>query len=88
VETYLSDYRTVQGLMIPHLSETRVQAAKATHKMTVEKVVLNPKLDDALFGKPAGATLPPARVFTAAPTASVASPGANAPAAPAAGAAR
>jgi hypothetical protein len=78
VETYLSDYRSVEGLKIPYLSETRVQGVRATHKMAVEKVALNPKLDDALFTKPAPVPLSPARVFTVAPTASAPSPGASA----------
>lgn len=52
VETYPSDYRSVDGLMIPYVSETRVEGAHEARKLTVEKVVLNPKLDDALFSKP------------------------------------
>jgi len=81
VETYLSDYRTVEGVVIPYLSETRVQGVRATHKMTIEKVSLNQNLDEALFVKPRSAVLPPQRVFTVAPTASAMNPGANAPAA-------
>ena len=69
VGTYLSDYRDVQGLKIPYMFETRVEGVHFNHKMTVEQVALNPKLDDALFGKPAPAQLSPARVFKTAPTA-------------------
>jgi hypothetical protein len=36
--------------------------------MMVETVALNPKLDDALFGKPDPAVLPAKRVFTVAAT--------------------
>jgi hypothetical protein len=79
VETYLSDYRTVDGVVLPYVSETRVQGVRATHKMTVEKVALNPRLDDALFAKPTPAPLPPARVFTVAPSASASSPAAGSP---------
>jgi len=80
VETYLSDYRKVEGLMIPYVSETRVQGVRAAaHKMTVEKVALNPKLDDGLFVKPAPATIAPPRAFTVvAPAASASNPGVNA----------
>jgi len=82
VETYLSDYHSIDGVLIPYLSETRVQGVRATHKLTVEKVALNSKLDDALFGKPSPAVLPPKKVFTvAATTAGIASPGAISPAA-------
>jgi hypothetical protein len=87
VETYLGDYRTVEGgrVVLPYLAETRVQGAHFNHKMTVEKVALNPKLDDSLFGKPAPASLPAAKVFTTvAPTVSAATPATKASAAPAA----
>jgi outer membrane lipoprotein-sorting protein len=67
VETYLSDYRNVEGVVIPYLSETRVQGVRGTHKMAIEKVAINQELNDALFGKPASAALPPQRVFTVAP---------------------
>jgi outer membrane lipoprotein-sorting protein len=82
VQTYLSDYRTVDGVKIPYVSETRVQGVTATHKMMIEKVAFNQKLDDSLFAKPGSAVLPPQRVFTVAPTASAANPGAVPPAAP------
>ena len=55
VENYLRDYRQVSGLTIPYASETRVDGVTQTRRMTIEKVVLNPKLDDQLFGKPVGA---------------------------------
>jgi outer membrane lipoprotein-sorting protein len=54
VENYLRDYRQVGGLLIPYVSEAKVEGVAQTRKMTVEKVVLNPKLDDQLFGKPVG----------------------------------
>ncbi len=49
---YLRDYKDVNGLMIPYVSETEVQGYKTTHKMIIESVVVNPKLDDSLFTKP------------------------------------
>jgi outer membrane lipoprotein-sorting protein len=52
VETYLHDYRSVDGLMIPFVSETRVQGARASHDMTLEKVELNPRIEDSAFAKP------------------------------------
>ncbi len=69
VEVYYRDYRLVNGLQIPHILETRVlpvtqpaAAAKAApvqaEKIMIEKVVVNPKLEDALFAKPQIAAAP------------------------------
>ncbi len=63
VEIYFRDYRPVSGLQIPFLLETKVlPVAKTalgfkdppipTEKIMVEKVVVNPKLDEGLFAKP------------------------------------
>ena len=52
VAIYLSDYRTVNGLMIPHLIETRVEGVRRTEKIQIEKVVVNPPLDPSRFAKP------------------------------------
>jgi len=52
VFVYLRDYKPVQGLMVPHVFETAVQGYKETHKMVIESVVINPKLEDSLFSKP------------------------------------
>ena len=52
VENYLRDYRKVNDLLIPFVSEARVETAPQPRKMTVDKVVLNPPLDDKLFRKP------------------------------------
>jgi len=53
VENYLRDYRKVDGVLIPFVSESKVETATQTRKITVDKVVLNPQLEDSLFGKPA-----------------------------------
>lgn len=63
VEIYYRDYRSVNGLQIPFLLETRVlpsegsasktaQAAVSAEKIVIEKIVLNPKLDNSLFARP------------------------------------
>lgn len=65
VEVYYRDYRPVSGLQVPFVLETRVVAAAplakgvkvsgptySPEKITIEKVVVNPKLDDSLFSKP------------------------------------
>jgi hypothetical protein len=46
------DFRSVQGLRVPFVLETAVDGYDDTHKMIIEKVALNPQLDDALFVKP------------------------------------
>jgi len=52
VAIYLREYKPVQGLMVPHLLETAVEGYRDTHKMVIESVVVNPKLEDELFSKP------------------------------------
>jgi len=52
VAIYQRDFQNVQGLMFPFLLETAVDGYRETHKMVIEKVVVNPKLEDALFAKP------------------------------------
>ena len=63
VEVYYRDYRTVDGLQMPFEMETRVlPVAKNSlglrdtpvppEKIIIEKVVVNPKLDEKLFTKP------------------------------------
>jgi len=63
VEIYYLNYQAVNGLQIPFVLETRVlPVAKSSRfaaepptpaeKITIEKVAVNPKLDDALFTKP------------------------------------
>jgi len=63
VEVYYRDYRPVNGLQIPFVLETRVLPVAKTatgfrdtpvppEKITIEKVMVNPKLDDSQFAKP------------------------------------
>jgi hypothetical protein len=52
VYVYQRDFRSVQGLMMPFVLETTVDGYPDTHKMLIEKVAVNPKLDDARFAKP------------------------------------
>ncbi len=51
VFTYLRDYRPVNGLMIPHTLETDVEGVPGGEKIVIDRVVLNPKVDDARFTK-------------------------------------
>jgi hypothetical protein len=52
VAIYSRDYKPVNGLMIPYVLETAVQGVKDTEKIHVEKVTLNPALDQTRFAKP------------------------------------
>jgi len=52
VWVYQRDFRSVQGLMVPFVLETAVDGYRDTHKMMIEKVGLNPVLDDTLFVRP------------------------------------
>jgi hypothetical protein len=63
VEIYLRDYRPVSGLQIPFLLETRVLPVAKTvlglkdppvppERTIIDRVVVNPTLDEALFSKP------------------------------------
>jgi len=75
VEVYYRDYRNVNGLQIPFVLETRVlpvrmgqhESAAQSEKTVIEKVTVNPKLDDALFTK---ASLEPKNVAAGATQAS------------------
>jgi hypothetical protein len=49
---YQRDFRSVQGVMIPFVLETAVDGYRGTHKTIIEKVTVNPKLGEGLFGKP------------------------------------
>ena len=52
VYVYQRDFRPVQGLMVPFELETAVDGYRDTHKMVIEKVALNPSLDDSMFIRP------------------------------------
>jgi outer membrane lipoprotein-sorting protein len=52
VEIYYRDYRSVGGLVIPFVRETVVENASPSRKINIEKVVLNPRLEDNTFAKP------------------------------------
>ena len=47
------DFRQVDGgVKVPFVQETSVEGYRETHKMQLEKVAVNPKLDDTRFIKP------------------------------------
>ena len=52
VWVYQRDFRPVRGLMIPFVVETAVDGYPQTHKIVLDQVAVNPKLDAATFAKP------------------------------------
>ncbi len=52
VATYFRDYRSVNGMMFPYLLETAVEGVNQTEKVQLERIVLNPKLDQSRFTMP------------------------------------
>jgi hypothetical protein len=52
VETYYRDYQPVDGLMVPFVLETKAEKVTQTRKIVVEKVDLNPQLEDTAFVRP------------------------------------
>jgi len=52
VWVYQRDFRSVHGVMIPFVLETIVDGYPQTHKIVLDKVAVNPKLDAATFAKP------------------------------------
>lgn len=52
VESFFRDYRDVQGLKIAFEIISRTPGASPKQKMIIEKVELNPPLDDSRFTKP------------------------------------
>ncbi|MDZ7292911.1 MAG: outer membrane lipoprotein-sorting protein [candidate division KSB1 bacterium] len=55
VDTYLSDYKPVDGLVFPHAIESKVKG-QTMNQMTVEKIELNVPVDEAMFKMPAKTT--------------------------------
>ena len=52
-DTILGDYKEVEGLVIPHSIDGGQKGAPGRQVITITKVELNPKIDDARFVMPA-----------------------------------
>ena len=52
VTVFYRDYRRIEGLQIPTTLEIGAGSAKIPDKMVIERVALNPTLDDRMFGRP------------------------------------
>jgi outer membrane lipoprotein-sorting protein len=51
IETYMSDYKELNGLMVPYSTEVKIQGQSAA-VMKAEKIELNAKLDKKIFEFP------------------------------------
>ena len=54
VSVLYRDYKTIEGLKIPTTLEIGAGSAKAPDKMVIERIAVNPPLDDRVFSKPGG----------------------------------
>lgn len=52
VSVLYRNYQTVDGLQIPLMIESGSETIKVMDKMVIEKIILNPPLDDQVFAKP------------------------------------
>ena len=52
VSVYYRNYRTIEGLQIPFTIESGDDTTKARDKMVIDKLSLNPPLEDRMFAKP------------------------------------
>jgi hypothetical protein len=59
-ECTLSDYRAVEGLKFPFKIDQGSPGTEYRQTLTVEKVEINPKIDESHFAKPAAAEAPKA----------------------------
>jgi outer membrane lipoprotein-sorting protein len=66
-ETHFHDYRDVGGLKFAFELVSNTPGADVTQRIVVEKIELDPQIDDARFGKPPGSPAPPATAPSAAP---------------------
>jgi hypothetical protein len=66
-ETYFHDYRDVGGLKFAFELVSNTPGADVTQRIIVEKIELDPQIDEARFEKPPAPPAPPATAPTAAP---------------------
>lgn len=52
VSVFYRDYKSIDGLQIPSVLEIGTGSGKAPDKMVIEKIALNPPLDDRVFARP------------------------------------
>jgi len=52
VTVFYRDYRTFDGLEIPTTIETAATTGQAMNRLVIERIAINPSLDEKLFAKP------------------------------------
>jgi len=52
VTVHYRDYRTIDGVQIPFMIESGGSASQATDKMVIDRIALNPPLEDWMFARP------------------------------------
>src|SRR6516225_3476211 len=57
-ESVLSDYREVQGLKFPFRIDQGSPGTEYQQTLTIDKIEINPKIDESHFAKPAAARVP------------------------------
>jgi hypothetical protein len=53
---FFADYRPVEGLQLPFAIETGAAEGKARDRLVIDRVALNPPLDDRTFARPGSAS--------------------------------
>ncbi len=53
IETYYSDWRETDGLLIPRRQDSQAEGEPESHWLTVDTVTINPPIADERFAKPA-----------------------------------
>lgn len=54
-ESFLSDYKEEGGMMMAHVMESGAKGSPQRQKLVIEKVELNPEIQDSVFAMPAAA---------------------------------
>ena len=67
IETFFLDYRDVDGVKFAFEIDSRTSVSPMDRKMIIDKVELNPALDDSRFAKPPAAEAPAAPPSGSAP---------------------
>lgn len=52
VPVFYRNYQTIEGLQVPLMIETGDGTIQTTDKMTIDKILINPPLDNQIFAKP------------------------------------
>jgi hypothetical protein len=66
-ETYFHDYREVKGLKFAFELVSNTPGSDVTQRIVVEKIEVDPPVDEAHFGKPPARPAPPGAAPSATP---------------------